>query len=437
MLQLLGTDSSLPPVFADFWRKGILCDIEIRVADCSFRAHRVVLAACSDYMRARFCIGMADSSDESIDLPDMPAAAFEAVLEHMYTGKCCFHEELLVALLEAASRLQYIRLLEVASRAAQETLLPSNCLRIWEVADQLALTDLLHASKVMCMGNFEEIAQTTEFLYLDSSRLLLLLGEDDLHIDKEEVVFEALRRWANAQPPPPPQWSELLSKVRFPIMSRNYVLENVRNDPLMQSTEAVKALLDAMQDGNYRMDTAQTRPRRRLKFDSSRVVGNSIEFLSNGSLVRSLRDARSFAVAQQPLSPENGSFFAGLTWYTGSIVYIGVATSPENVNNWQAWVWNPSHPQFCRHRGGNMERSTNFGSIKVAQGDVIGVLRQGNNLIFSHNGQLVCRGKDQTCHVMASDLEEDVYPCLGFWASNVQWEILRPSDPRIPNVRWP
>ena len=27
--------------------------------------------------------------------------------------------------------------------------------------------------------------------------------------------------------------------------------------------------------------------------------------------------------------------------------------------------------------------------------------------------------------VMASDLEEDVYPCLGFWASNVQWEILR------------
>lgn len=40
-----------------------------------------------------------------------------------------------------------------------------------------------------------------------------------------------------------------------------------------------------MQDGNYRMDTSQTRPRRRLKFDSSRVVGNSIEFLSNGSLV--------------------------------------------------------------------------------------------------------------------------------------------------------
>ena len=30
--------------------------------------------------------------------------------------------------------------------------------------------------------------------------------------------------------------------------------------------------------------------------------------------------------------------------------------------------------------------------------EVIGVLRQGNNLIFSHNGQLVCRGKDQSCH---------------------------------------
>ena len=52
-----------------------------------------------------------------------------------------------------------------------------------------------------------------------------------------------------------------------------------------QSVVFLYLRLDAMQDGNYRMDTSQTRPRRRLKFDSSRVVGNSIEFLSNGSLV--------------------------------------------------------------------------------------------------------------------------------------------------------
>ena len=35
--------------------------------------------------------------------------------------------------------------------------------------------------------------------------------------------------------------------------------------------------------------------------------------------VRSLRDARSFAVASQPLSSDNGSFFAGLTWYLGNM----------------------------------------------------------------------------------------------------------------------
>lgn len=41
-------------------------------------------------------------------------------------------------------------------------------------------------------------------------------------------------------------------------------------------------------------------------------------------------------MASQPLSPEGGSFYAGLTWYTGSIVYIGVATAPENLSSWQA-----------------------------------------------------------------------------------------------------
>ena len=44
------------------------------------------------------------------------------------------------------------------------------------------------------------------FLELASERLLLLLGEDDLHIDREEVVFEALRRWALARSPTPEEW---------------------------------------------------------------------------------------------------------------------------------------------------------------------------------------------------------------------------------------
>ena len=185
---------------------------------------------------------------------------------------------------------------------------------------------------------------------------------------------------------------------------------------------------------------------------------------------------------------------ACLTWYTGSIVYIGVATAPDNLNSWQAQPgnlrkttathgrpplpWNPwsseqeivsfgtskrraasqtragvglesfassvlptprrehgvPSPNFacvrgdphvlcnfeaarCKlrllgkssggiwhfHRAGSslaptiqgmqscgirlslpcLRRSTNFGSMKVAQGDVIGVLRQGNTLIFS------------------------------------------------------
>ena len=46
-----------------------------------------------------------------------------------------------------------------------------------------------------------------------------------------------------------------------------------------------------------RMDTTQTRPRRRLKFDASRVVGNSIEFLSNGSLVS--QTGRGFCAVSQ------------------------------------------------------------------------------------------------------------------------------------------
>lgn len=57
---------------AELWRKESLCGVTILVGNETFRAHRLILAASSDYMRALFCGDrLKDSTKETIELPDM------------------------------------------------------------------------------------------------------------------------------------------------------------------------------------------------------------------------------------------------------------------------------------------------------------------------------------------------------------------------------
>lgn len=88
-----------------------LCDVELIVSDeeseRSFRAHRNVLAATSDYFRAllqgdRF----ADSASPKLTISEMSPSCLEAALDFMYSGVANVCETQLVRMLGVAARLQ-------------------------------------------------------------------------------------------------------------------------------------------------------------------------------------------------------------------------------------------------------------------------------------------------------------------------------------------
>ena len=87
------------------WREGSLTDCEVRVEGRVFTAHRIVLAACSTFMRAAFTVGLAETATASVVLEEVDPAVFEAVLEFCYAGECTFDESLSLTVLQVASRL--------------------------------------------------------------------------------------------------------------------------------------------------------------------------------------------------------------------------------------------------------------------------------------------------------------------------------------------
>jgi hypothetical protein len=88
-----------------------LCDVELVVSDGvterSFRAHRCVLAATSDYFRA-LLLGerFADSASPKLAISEVSPSCLEAAIDFMYSGVAHVCETHLVRMLGVAARLQ-------------------------------------------------------------------------------------------------------------------------------------------------------------------------------------------------------------------------------------------------------------------------------------------------------------------------------------------
>lgn len=62
------------------------CDIDIRVGNETFTAHKVVLAAGSSYFHAMFCSGMMEDRADFVTLHEVDPKVFAALLDFIYLG---------------------------------------------------------------------------------------------------------------------------------------------------------------------------------------------------------------------------------------------------------------------------------------------------------------------------------------------------------------
>ena len=82
---------------------GHFCDITIRVQDKIFRAHKVVLAACSDFFRTKL-VGQAEDENKNVlDLHHVTVTGFIPLLEYAYTATLSINTENIIDVLAGCS----------------------------------------------------------------------------------------------------------------------------------------------------------------------------------------------------------------------------------------------------------------------------------------------------------------------------------------------
>ncbi|XP_005375290.1 PREDICTED: kelch-like protein 12 isoform X2 [Chinchilla lanigera] len=161
-------------------KSNTLCDVTLRVEQKDFPAHRIVLAACSDYFCAMFTSELSEKGKPYVDIQGLTASTMEILLDFVYTETVHVTVENVQELLPAACLLQLKGVKQACCEFLESQLDPSNCLGIRDFAETHNCVDLMQAAEVFSQKHFPEVVQHEEFILLNQGEVEKLIKCDEI-----------------------------------------------------------------------------------------------------------------------------------------------------------------------------------------------------------------------------------------------------------------
>ncbi|XP_077356504.1 kelch-like protein 33 [Festucalex cinctus] len=204
----------------NLWIDQVGCNVVLEAIGASLPAHRVFLAASSDFFRGMFSSGMKESTQSHISLPFLSASDLEALIETSYSGTFPLSWSCVFEISSTALQLQYQPALSLSLDFLQRELNTHFCLDVVSFAEAYQVTQLLEVSDDFVLRQFQKVACTSKFKDLPAKQLLIYLNSRSLCVPSELVVFKAVAGWIQAKPKTRLKLArELMKTIHFPLMT--------------------------------------------------------------------------------------------------------------------------------------------------------------------------------------------------------------------------
>ena len=221
-----------------------LLDFKIVVEDVVLEAHKLVLAASSDYFRALFAHRSLEAETNRIQFQNISKSAMEAILNFCYHRKIELNHENVQDILTAASILQIEAIQKICIKFIEYRIDRTNCLGVITLADRYNLTSLHDIALKYCLENFLAVEKEREFLDLDENILTTILSHDELNVGEEEQVFQAIVKWTQVDTKVRKlKMEKLMEHVRFALIEPLRLVSLTTHDLIKNSTKC-RDLLD-------------------------------------------------------------------------------------------------------------------------------------------------------------------------------------------------
>ena len=245
---------------AQFREQGEFIDVGLKVSEEVFSAHRIVLAASSDYFHAMFAHGMKESNQEVIELKDesISAAALKIVLDSIYSGDLQVNDENVFEVLVAADHLQVTSAVQQCCDYLQTQFVDQlrfdvqTFCRVSAIADRHGLKDLQEATQTKMAYIYKEICESEEFLsHVDADQYTRLLCRDDLSAPSETFVFKSVMLWIKHKKEERISFAaKVIGAVRLGLVDIRELIEELHTEEMQRMPEIHMLLYESLLHNN-------------------------------------------------------------------------------------------------------------------------------------------------------------------------------------------
>ncbi|KAL0281030.1 UNVERIFIED_CONTAM: hypothetical protein PYX00_002149 [Menopon gallinae] len=306
----------------------MLTDVILEVGAELFHAHKVVLAAASPYFKAMFTGGLKECEMSRVKLQGICNTAMARLLHFMYTGEIRVTEVTVCQLLPAATMFQVCHVIDACCIFLERQLDPSNAIGIANFAEQHGCKDLYHKANRFIERHFVQVYQEDEFLQLSAMQLVNLIRKDELNVQQEKDVYNAVLKWVKYdEENRNPKMQHILYAVRCQYLTPNFLKDQMKNCDVLKKLPACREYLARI----FRDLTLHKKPRVKERTPNTPKV----IYVAGGYLKYSLDILEAFNIEDKswtqlaklriPRSGLGGAFLKGMFYAVG-----GRNTSPNS-----------------------------------------------------------------------------------------------------------
>ncbi|KQS38894.1 kelch-like ECH-associated protein 1 isoform X1 [Drosophila erecta] len=223
---------------------GMLTDVVLEVKKELFPAHKVVLSAASPYFKAMFTGGLKESEMSRVQLQGVCPTAMSRILYFMYTGQIRVTEVTVCQLLPAATMFQVPNVIDACCAFLERQLDPTNAIGIAHFAEQHGCVELQKKANVFIERNFTQVCQEEEFLQLSAYQVIALIRRDELNVQEEREVYNAVLKWVKYDEDNRHcKMEHILGAVRCQFLTPNFLKEQMKNCDVLRKVPACREYL--------------------------------------------------------------------------------------------------------------------------------------------------------------------------------------------------
>ena len=233
---------------------GQFSDITLSIDGTEKKLHKSVLVSC-DYFRGMLDSEFQEATTGVVKMEVAEGSSVQATLlalEYVYTRDVELDGDSVMEVLAAADKLQLTKLKRHCVVYLENDVQEDNVCMLFRASKQLGLAQLEEQCDDFILRNAAAVFKSDGVKHLPKDVLLAMLGEDGNLDVAEEVVFEAVAGWCDANKDggasAKDEFAAFLPSIRFAAMSHVFLQKQVLSSGLVSKDvvlEAVMAQLDS------------------------------------------------------------------------------------------------------------------------------------------------------------------------------------------------